>query len=202
MATTRRRPRQMTFRGLKRRMDREAHKVEQKEMGQWFGVAYTSSFTTSATKYGNGMTLSNPEGAPSASKVEIYGVDLLVTLRAQTTSDVAIQGALMVCHIRHGQAFTDFLAANESMPEGTEQQNRARPRAFLPFALMPPLNTQGGDYQASAIIPYRPFRGRRLVVLGGETIVIGIALTRDTPAGVKLFGGLHGRYRYIVPRVT
>lgn len=199
MATTRR-PRQMTFRGLKRRIDREERRVEQKTLGQWWGIDYNQTLTTGPTARGVGMTLTTPEGSPATDKIEIYAVDSLISILCTSKSNTPIVGALLACHVRHGQASSDFVAAQGAMPKGLEFQPRARARAYLPFTVMP-LQDQG-DSGSNLVIPYRPFRGRRLTLLDGEQLVIRLALSATSQDGISLKIAWHGRYRYIIGKQT
>lgn len=185
-----RKPRQLTFKGLKRRMEREERRVEQKELGRWYGVNQTQKTTISATQKGGWTTLQEPGGTKST----LYAVDLLINLYAEnTTVEFPIRGALMVCHVRKGQAVSDFMGPNQALPTGDQQDALARPRAFLPFVVLP---QDTSPYQMT-VIPYRLFRGRRITLLTGEQLSFAHVYAPDTPNGLSIHLAIHGRYRYI-----
>jgi len=176
-----------TTRNMIRRIDEQ---IERKTLGKWYGVNESSTLTTGSSKFGLFIPLPRP-----SNKVEIYGMDLLMSLvvdQGDNDSNI-IQGALMVCHDREGQDPADFVGPNESMPTSDGWDNLARPRAFLPWTLI----GQPGISQRVAIIPYRFFRGSKILLNPAQRLLFYCCTAGDTPAGLKIEFAIHGRYRFI-----
>jgi len=196
-----RRPRQMTFRGLKRRIERDEKRDMQRTLGRWWGVFGQVSETVTGTSYACNYTLSTPAN----NGIEIYGMDLLIQLRFEKADDgpsnYFASGALMVCHVRSGQTWEDFLTSDDAVPVSAGWDDKARPRSFVPLALnlYEPDSGESSSQYATLVIPYRFFRGRRIRLLDNEDLVFVFALY-DTSrfVGNVLKMQVSGRYRYIV----
>jgi len=197
----RRRATQMTFRGLKRRIERDEKRDMQRTLGRWWGVFGQVSETVTGTNYAVNYKITTP----SNNGIEIYGMDLVIQMRFEKEdagpSNYFASGALMVCHVREGQSYEDFLTSDQAVPVSAGWDDRARPRAFIPLALnlYEPDGGESSSQYATIVIPYRFFRGRRIRLLDSEELHLVFALY-DTSRfiGNTLKMQVSGRYRYIV----
>jgi len=191
MAMMKKRPfRRRTSATLNNRIRRIDRDIERKTLGKWYGVNESATLTTGSTKLGLFIPLPRP-----SNKVEVYGMDMLLSLvvdQGDNDSNI-LQGALLVCHDREGQDPSDFVGPSESMPKNDGWDNLARPRSFLPFTLV----GQPGVSQRIAIVPYRFFRGHKIVLNPAQRLIFYLTMASDTPAGLKIEFAIHGRYRFI-----
>ena len=197
-----RRPRQMTFRGLKRRIERDEKKELQRTLGRWNNFQTVGIETIGSSSLGTNLDLPLPPNS-ATKKTEIYAMDSQICIHYSQSSSagVPIMGALGVCHVRPGQRFQDFAGVNLALPQGTDENQIARFRAFIPFTLVPPLNTSAGQPWAVTIIPYRFFRGRRITLNVSEKLTMLMMFGRSTTSGARINITWHGRYRYIAPSI-
>lgn len=192
MAVSRRPFRRRTGRTLRNKIEKIEKQQLRKTMGMWQYLNTASTLTTSATAKGKAIVGFNPG---EDRKLTLYGLDLLIGLQLDAGTSQALQGgALVVAHVRVGQDFANFLGENLALPaEGAAGESVARFRAFLPFMLS---NREGGT-AASAVVPYRLFRGREITLMPGESLVIGVAFDHSVPNNTKLYTVTTGRLRYI-----
>lgn len=176
-----------TTRNMIRRIDEQQ---ERKTFGKWFYVPNTFvDLTVGSSKYGVFIALPRP-----GNKVTIYGMDLVISISlSDGQTESAINGALQVCHDREGQDPADFAAANMALPEGHAADLLARPRSFLPFSLV----NQATVPQRNAVIPYRFFRGHKIVLNPAQRLLFMLLLSSQTTSGVKISMNITGRYRFM-----
>jgi len=179
---------QLTFRGLKRRMERDEQRDLKRTQGRWYYPHEVVTDDILPSDLSVDITLPTPQDHG----ILIYGMDLIlsITFQASEPAGTTLLGALQVCHIRPGQTKSDFLAANGALPSGEEAQSLARPRSFLPFWLQ----NEQNDYR-SAVIPYRFFRGHQIRLNPGEFLSYQWAF--PTTSTGKVTARMGGRYRYI-----
>lgn len=142
-----RRARQLTFRGMKRRLATEERKQLQRNLGQWIYSSNTFEATlTNSDKSVLLLSLVAPGTATVQEKNEMYHPSGLfgVALKAISGSSAAVySGAVIVMNTRPGQTPRDFLGQNSSLPSGNEEGNiGARFEGYFPFILS---NKAGGD---------------------------------------------------------
>jgi len=142
-----RRARQLTFRGMKRRLATEERRQLQRNLGQWIYSSNTFEATlTNSNKSVLLLTLSAPGTTSVQEKNEMYNPSGFFGVALKTISGSAAtvySGAVIVMNIRPGQTPTDFLGSNSSLPSGNEEGNiDARIEGYFPFVLS---NKAGGD---------------------------------------------------------
>lgn len=189
----------MTFRGLKRRMERDERRELQKELGRWYYVSQTVEDTITTA---DGSVIWNLPliQDPLTRKVTVYGVDLLVSLRMLTVTPKDVHGAFVTFKRRAGQSANDFFGTNGYIRPGTDQDARARFRSFLPIYLTgSPVSAGGGNIHQQVVFPFRLFRGNRLLLNPSEFFAMGFVFyTGFTPvASMEVSASISGRYRYI-----
>lgn len=180
--------RQLTFRGMQRRIKRDEQREEKRTLGRWWGFDVSASDAIGPSDLSVDLTLPTPDDPG----ILIYGMDALLAIRYTGTSKTykALVGSLMVCHIRPGQTKSDFLAANNGLPSGSQWEGLARPRSYINFFI----EDVDSDRHA-AVIPFSFFRGHQIRLLKGEFISFIWAFPIASAGNVE--ASISGRYRYI-----
>jgi len=201
-----RKARQMTFRGLQRRIDRDERRQLRRSQGQWFGLASRTTINLSGSTHGAEIFFPVPGANAVAasradSKVEIYGLDVLLSVQAIQASGASgpTTGAIVVCHYRAGQSGSNYVPSNGAFPVGVQPQGLARPKKVVPFTIFPPISSSGGNSNANVVMPIAALVGKAFTLVEDEAMAFNFALDSTQSPHPDFQVALLGRYRYIKP---
>lgn len=185
-----RRARQLTFRGMQRRMERSEKRSERMTLGRWAGV--DSGQTDTLTNTVRGGTIFNLPAY--SSKTTFYGWDAVVSVTVDPdTGTTAQRGQILGCHVREGQSVTDFFASTGYKPNvsSADWQTHARASKMIPMVLI----GDDSSTRGSLVVPLRLLMPKTLVLKRNESysVAYGFAGT----VGVKIEIQVHGRYRFV-----
>lgn len=181
------------------RMRSVAKRVEdralKRTMGMWFDVSQNPAINVTVGNTAKGGQFPLISRTTQQQAWEVYGMDLLFTLSLQANASAPVIGAIQICHVRSGQVAADFATGSYyELPAAIERVSLARPRSFLPFSLV-------GNFEdnprASAVFPYRFFRGHKITILPAEQLVVMVCLGGSTPNNTKVRLDAVGRFRFI-----
>lgn len=188
----RRRPRQMSFKDLDRRIKRDEVKTSQREFGRWNNVYIASVFNLNATTRGGQIMNIGPGGLTTSPKTTYYGFDGLISLTVKSPNSQALCGYLAQWTAHEGQNTSDFWDGTGFVPlSGVDANAKARITKFLPFTLLGDENATRG----SVVIPWQALLPKRKLLKPSEHLVNGFGVYGA--AVISITVQCLGRYRYI-----
>lgn len=191
-----RKPRQMTFDQLQRKIKRDEWRALMKTEAKWEYVEGSGSIALGANRIVQLAVFT----AGDKKKTSVYAVDVLVTLNLTSYGTEAVTGAIIGMNIKPGMALKDAFVVsgnNLRLPKNAaEAAPLARFAQWLPLSMVEQSSANAGEVRASMAFPLAQLLRRgRLNLLPGESYSIALCVHGTAALNFKFQFG--GRYRAI-----